>query len=82
MQWIAELTSPDNSFPTSSIEKAEILNFAVVAVEQIWLYRNRLRNGEQVPSWDDFSVFVNKTAKEYWKASVNRKIQSGTSGSE
>lgn len=54
-------------------DKEKILHFGVVLFEQMWLMRNKIRIGGEIPNWDAFSNSVNRIRKQYWAAVVKRK---------
>lgn len=66
--WIEELLNPSNLFPVSAVERMQILNFAVICMEHVWMLRNQVRNGQQLPDWTEISVTVNNVAQKYWDA--------------
>lgn len=70
LQWIALVFG--NRIPFLGGEK-EILGswqFLAMALEQIWLIRNKIWQGENPPNWYDFSLLVNKVFHRYWKRSM------------
>ena len=52
-----------------------MLNFCVVALEHAWMIHNQIRLRNQVCSWDELSIRVNRLVADYWKAAVNRKAK-------
>ena len=72
---ILSLLNHDAQFPIPSRFKGEILNFAVSAMEKVWWFRNKIRYGEAVQSWDDVITEVIRKVKEYWDANVRRSLR-------
>lgn len=51
-----------------AIDKTKLKYFMVVALEQIWLFRNRKWRGEPLQEGIEIGSLVNKETIKHWKA--------------
>ena len=60
--WVNFILEPSQLFPVRGADEAEMMNFAVVAIEQAWYTINRIFHGKDGISWDTVSDRVNRLA--------------------
>lgn len=56
-----------NPFSGGKHVKAGSRQFLAVALEQMWLIRNKIRLGANPPDWSEFVMLVNQAFHRYWK---------------
>lgn len=57
--WFKVLLTGDQCLPVQESLRGKLIHFQLVAREQIWLNRNLLWMGKDIPSWKDISTTVN-----------------------
>lgn len=67
-EWFEVLLDCNNDFPSSSEHKNELLTYAMVVLETMWMMRNRAIHGRVIPDWKELSDHIGRKADGYWEA--------------
>lgn len=65
----------DTLFPQTTEDEDKLCNFMAMALERIWLERNKIWRVSQKPNWQEVSKYVNTGYFLYWPVSITRNIK-------
>lgn len=67
-EWFKLLLDPRNCFPMPEDDKKEMLQFAVITLEHIWMHRNKVLHGHSPPNIIELGQTISRCTQIYHKA--------------
>lgn len=76
INWFTEVLRRKTVFQSLLDEEGQqqFIIFAILVFEQVWLIRNKVRMGSQVPDWTTVSNTLNQLLHQYWLAAKTTNL--------
>lgn len=74
IKWFQLLLDDGDQLPMADSERNKLLHYAVLVFEQMWMTRNRIRLGGNLPDWHSFGASILKLSQSYWEAGLSRTV--------